>query len=614
MKKCNIIVLPDNIKITVKKGKNLLETLIDNEIYIDSYCGGKGTCGRCKVKILGDNAKTSSYTLACQTYITDDLKILIPSESRLSKPKILTVITTDKKIEIQPLSVKCHIHLTPPSVNDNTDDVQRILKEVKRHHCVDMIDFELIKRISRILRESNWNITVTITEQNGKYIITDIEYGNRLSNLYGVSVDIGTTTVTASLFNLENGNIIGTVSDYNEQIIYGADVISRIDYAIEEVNGLTKLRNKILKTVNQLIDKLTENRINKKSINYISISGNTIMMHLFLGISPENIKFEPYIPVFTCIPQTKAKSIGINVSNAYIHIVPCVSGYVGGDIICDILVSGMHRRKEISMLIDVGTNGEIVLGNRDWLVACASSCGPAFEGGDVKCGTRAIPGAIEKVDILPDHSIKYTTIDNMKPIGICGSGLIDVLSGFFQYGIIDRKGKYRDTEEFQIGYNKTTKVKEFVLVDKKYTSTKKPISILETDIQSIIRTKAAIYAATRVLLKTIGCEIDEITKIYIAGGFGNFIDINKAICIGMFPDTDRDKFIFLGNASLTGARMVILSRKKMKEAEKISKCVTYLELSVNQRFFDEFTSALFLPHTDISLFPTVNKIVSGTES
>jgi uncharacterized 2Fe-2S/4Fe-4S cluster protein (DUF4445 family) len=333
------------------------------------------------------------------------------------------------------------------------------------------------------------------------------------------------------------------------------------------------------------------------------------MMHLLLSVPPGPIKREPYIPTVNLLQPIRARDLGIEAPNAYLYCVPGRSAYVGGDITADILVSGMHKEEGLSLLIDVGTNGEIVLGNKEWLVGCSCSAGPAFEGGEVECGTRAVRGAIEKVRITPNFDVEYSVIGDVKPIGICGSGLIDLLGDLFRCGIIDKNGSMKDLDNRRTRSGKEGK--EFVVAFSQETDIGKDIIITEADLKNIIRTKAAIYAAASLLLKTVGYKTEDLAQIFIAGAFGNYLDARKSVMTGILPDVEIEKLKFIGNGALAGAQLVLLSKEKRREAEDIFRKITYIDLSTNPKFFEEFTSALFLPHTNLELFPSVKKLRCG---
>lgn len=433
--------------------------------------------------------------------------------------------------------------------------------------------------------------------------IIAIEEGKRKDNL-GIAIDIGTTTVVVYLVDLNNGNIIAKESSYNKQIICGEDVIARVLYC-EEEEGLNKLKSLVLETINFLIN---EFKVSKDEIKSCVIAGNTIMTHLFLGIHPKYIRLEPYIPTANLFPLIKANDIGLNIyKNAPVYCLPSRSSYVGGDITADVLASGMHKKEELALLIDVGTNGEVVLGNKDWLVSCSCSAGPAFEGGEVEFGLRATSGAIEDIELEEDLNVKYKTIENAKPKGICGSGLLDLIAEMFTHGVIDKQGKIQNLNSKRI--RKGKEGNEFVIAWKEETEIKKDIVITDIDIKNILRTKASMFSAILTLLKSMEYSLDNIERVYIAGGFGNYLDSEKGIILGLFPDIPLWKFEYIGNGSVAGATLVLLSKEKKKEAEEIFQKMTYFELSVSNTYFNEFTSALFLPHTDINLFPSVKKLL-----
>jgi uncharacterized 2Fe-2S/4Fe-4S cluster protein (DUF4445 family) len=376
---------------------------------------------------------------------------------------------------------------------------------------------------------------------------------------------------------------------------------------------LKRLNSLVVKTINSLIEELlgkeNNDNIGKDEIGLIVVAGNTTMMHLLLSVPPGSIKREPYIPTVNLLQPVRARDLGVEAHNAYLYCIPGRSAYVGGDITADILVSDMHREEGLSLLIDVGTNGEVVLGNREWLVGCSCSAGPAFEGGEVEFGTRAVRGAIEKVHVTPDFNVEYSVIGNVKPIGICGSGLIDLLGDLFRCGIIDKNGSMKDLDNGRTRAG--NEGKEFVVAFAEETDIGKDIVITEADLKNIIRTKAAIYAAASLLLKTVGYKTEDLTQIFIAGGFGNYLDARKSIMTGILPDVEIEKLKFIGNGALAGAQLVLQSKEKRREAEDIFRKITYIDLSTNPKFFEEFTSALFLPHTDLELFPSVKKLRCG---
>jgi uncharacterized 2Fe-2S/4Fe-4S cluster protein (DUF4445 family) len=438
--------------------------------------------------------------------------------------------------------------------------------------------------------------------------VLDIFPGEVSKKRYGAAVDIGTTTVVVYLVEMATGHIVGTASSYNSQVKCGDDVITRIVYATEK-NGLQELQNLAVGNISGMLSELAEkNNVSTGMIDYIVVAGNTTMTHLFYGINPQYIREEPYIPTATFFPLIRGKSVGLAIDpQAIVYSMPNVASYVGGDITAGVLVSQIYKKEKVSLFIDIGTNGEIVLGNRDWLVTAACSAGPAFEGSGIKFGMRAMEGAIEEVEISPTTcEVNYRVIGDVKPIGICGSGMIDALAEMYLTGVIDQKGKIREeTGSKRIRHGESGL--EYVLAWRVESAINKEIVITEVDLDNLIRAKAAIYAGFSTLLTQMGVTFADVDRVYIAGGFGRYIDVERAITIGMLPDLPVDKFIFLGNTSIMGAYFTLLCDRLRHEAEEIARKMTYLELSVSRSFMDEYLSALFLPHTDLDAFPTVKR-------
>lgn len=631
--KIKIKFIPDNFKVETKTGRTIFEIASDAGIYLNSICGGHGTCGKCRVKVKNKDFsdKRSSkfikveeakegYTLACQEVMDEDAEIFIPTQTRVKKPQILTKAKEMTLSEIDSPVEKFHLVIDPPTLSDNRGDFERIIRSLKGINGYNNSDFDasliVLRKISNVANESNWDITVTLckpVDNCGVNEIIDIEPGNTENRKLGLAIDIGTTTVVVELVDLYTGEILANKSDYNHQITYGEDVLSRIFYS--EENGAETLTKMVLETINNLIRDLIRDKDIKKKIKDIkkdqlqcaTVAGNTVMTHLFIGLNPKYIKKDPYIPTVNKVPVLEANKLKLNISETgHVYCMPSRSSYVGGDITADILVSGMYDSENLSMLIDVGTNGEIVLGNKDWLMACSCSAGPSFEGGEVRYGMRASAGAIEKIKLDSDLEPSYKTISDSKPRGICGSGLIDLIAELILVKGLTRSGQFNKLETPRIRNGEEGC--EYVIEWADSTSIGEDIFITEVDIKNVIRTKSAIYAAASVLLNSVNQRFEDLDTIHIAGGFGNFIDTGKAILIGLLPDIPTEKFNFIGNGSLAGARLALISAKHRALADEIYKKLTYLELSVDNNFFNEFTSAMFLPHTDISKFPSVKDI------
>jgi len=633
---------PHSTKIEVNKGRDLLSAAVAAGVYINSSCGGDGVCGRCKVIIKKGHIKTEpsgrvsmqerekGYVLACQTTVHSDVAVDVPAESRLELDKISDedlkllrlkgiysqAVDVDKGKRVieedlfahSPLATKLYLELPSPTLTDTVSDLERLYREIRKIRDIPIIQTGLtnIKRLGRLFRESNWKVTVLLGKRNGTVEIVSVEPGDTSERNYGIALDIGTTTVSGQLVNLNTKKILCTKATHNKQATFGSDVITRIIYAAEG-GGLEKLHHAVIDNINDIIQALVnEHNINLSDINGVMCAGNTTMVHLVLRVDPTFIRREPYVSTANFVPVIRAAEAGIKVNpRGLLSCVPGVSTYVGGDISAGVLACGLDRADKLTMLIDVGTNGEIVLGNEDWMVSCAASAGPAFEGSGVKCGMRAARGAIQRVEIIkPEDKVKVATIGKVKPRGICGSGYIDCLAELFRKGIIDRDGKF--VEGISSSRIKTTEDgKEFILVFKKDADVDCDIVITEADIENLKRSKGAIYAASSILLKKLNLEFKDIEQFYIAGGFGTYLNIDKAITIGLLPDLGRSKFSFIGNSSLVGSREILLSYDAKVEAEKIAHKMTYVELSVEPTYMDEYVSALFFPHTDLSRFPTV---------
>ncbi len=613
--------------LTSEPGKSVYQTLRDNGVYLVASCGGKGVCGKCRVKVLEGKYRTESATklkkkeiggkvvLACTTFPEENIHIEIPEDSRLvigdkiavSKSKSFLDFLKSEEPTLTPPVRKIMLMLLPPSIEDNISDLERVKRSLSEHSIEEMrFSHGFVQSMAKALRQHNWSAHLTYTEYFEAISIVSPE---RVKH-YGLAVDIGTTTVVVYLVDCTDGTLLDTGVTYNSQMRHGDDVITRIVHATEG-GALQELRNAVVNDINGLLNLMMErNHISRDDIDCAVISGNTTMVQLFWGLDPSSIREEPYIPTVNAYPLWRAGTAKLLINHqAPVYTVPCVGSYVGGDITAGLLASKMHRNPEVALFMDIGTNGEIVVGNNEWLITAATSAGPCFEGSGIRHGMRATDGAIESVKIDPTtFDVTLGVIGNTQPTGICGSGMIDAISEFFFAGIIDQKGKFsRDLNTDRIRYEEEGP--EFVL----HHGEIKDIVLSEVDIENILRAKAAIYAGMSVLLKEVGLSLDTVERIYIAGGFGNYLNVERAIMIGMLPDMPKEKFSFIGNTSIAGAYLCLLSEKMRREAEDIAMKMTYIELSVSHGFMDEYMSALFLPHTNMDLFPTIktryNKLV-----
>ncbi|MBU2608862.1 MAG: DUF4445 domain-containing protein, partial [Chloroflexi bacterium] len=438
--------------------------------------------------------------------------------------------------------------------------------------------------------------------------LTKVEVGDTRKNHYSLAFDIGTTTVCGQLLDLNKGQVIAEGIDYNAQISYGQDVISRIVYC--QKGGCPKLQKAVVGTINELIQQLLDKSgIDRQEIGHLAVAGNTTMIQILLGLDPQYIRLAPYTPAATFIPPVKGNEMGIEVGDhVYLFTFPLVSSYVGGDINAGIVGSGVHQRSQLTYYIDIGTNGEIVVGNSDWLVAAACSAGPAFEGGGIKHGMVATTGAIEDFDIDP-ATLEPTlgTIGDEKPKGICGSGLINIIAALLEAGVIGQNGEfYTDLPTKRIRPGKDGN--EYVLAWASETQTNDDIVITEADIDNLIRAKAAMYAGCQTLVNSVGMTCcANLEQVIIAGAFGSHINIENGITIGLFPDIPRDRFTFIGNGSLLGARLTSFSTDLLDDARNVARMTTNLELSENNEFMKNYMAALFLPHTNADEFPSVKE-------
>jgi len=552
------------------------------------------------------------------------MEVLIPPESRLeaeqilmdqpvvdySKPEKVAVakVPSDPMTLFEPLVQKIYLELKEPSQDDNISDIERIIRGLRKKTDYQTFETSLhcLQGLASNLRDNDWKITATIAKHGDPWQILQIEPGDTTEQNYGLAVDVGTTTVVAQLVHLKSGSVIGITGSHNLQAHYGEDVISRMVYACGREKGLNPLHGSVIKNINSLIKTLTdEKEVNVEDITAIVAAGNTTMSHLLLSLIPCSIRLDPYVPTANIFPQIRARDLNIDINPVGIlETIADVASYVGGDIVAGILACGMADRPETRVLIDVGTNGEIAIGNNEWMVCCSASAGPAFEGGGIKNGMRATRGAIERITIS-NGDITYETIGKAKPRGICGSGLIDCIYEFARARIIDHDGK------FNLSANNGRIIEkdggaQFILAYSQETESGEDLTISESDIANLIRSKGAVFAAIKSLMDYVGLKFEDIETFFVAGGFGSYLDIPKAIGIGLLPDIDPKRIRFIGNSSLMGARLALLSGHAFERTIHIANSMTNIEMSTYQPFMDEYVAAMFLPHTDRRLFPSVH--------
>jgi len=623
MKICRVTFLPQNKTVEVEKGSNLLDAVSKARITINNLCGGDGICGRCKMFIRKGDVSTevspkltrdeikNGIVLACMTRVNSDLLVEIPPET-LAKEKIkadreaerfksFEETTVKAEYHPSPLVQKVYLELEKPTLQNNTADHERLFEAIckKLDVCSMQMGLKIIKTLPEVLRNSDYKVTATVGMRRDIAEIMNVEEGDTSNRNYIVIVDMGTTTIVAHLVNANTLKTIDAIACFNSQGIYGREVTRRIITA--EKRGNEELQKLLVEDINNLIRNLaTNNNVNLKDITAVVCAGNTAMGHFLLGLPTKYIRRYPYVATSVEPPPLRAAEVGIEINpRGLLYSLPGISAWVGSDITAGILATEIHESEEISMLIDIGTNGETVVGNRDWLIATSASAGPALEGASVACGMRAEPGAIEKVRIV-DGKVEYETIGGIEPKGLCGSGIIDVIGALLRAGWINRSGNLLEGKSERIRENDG--VKCFIIAEASSSSIDSPVYITEADIENVITAKAAIFAAMRIILKRLDLKFSDLSKLYVAGAFGNYIDVENAIAIGLLPNIERDKIKFVGNTSIRGAKLAAFYLEAFQKIRDIRRATTYYDLLGADDYVEEFRKALFLPHTDIEEF------------
>lgn len=598
--------LPNETEYLFETGKTILELADEIGISIDGSCAGNGSCGKCKARVVSGNDEKLSdeeksmltddeirdgYRLACKFKPLNDITVKIPRlegtvKRKTALAKMPEGFTANSRFR------KEYIHIEESSIQDQAADLEKIKKSCNLDRQA-AIGFEAIRKIPELLAEKR-ELTVTICENK----IIDIEPGDTSVHCYGLALDIGTTTVVGHLCSLITGELIGVSAVTNPQGLYGADVISRITYAGGSRENLHNLQQKIIDCINSIISGFSKTYcVNREHIYHITVVGNTTMSHLFLGVNPGQLAAAPYTPVFVNGVKGSALKLGFAVNrNARFCLLPNIAGHVGSDITAGVMAAGILHKGSIHLMLDIGTNGEIVLIGKGRAMACSTAAGPAFEGASIFKGMRAAEGAIEKVRIDGDVHIKV--IGNAKPIGLCGSGIIDAVAQLIINGLVDRTGRFTSPEELieknipgsMISrFRKGKRGNEFVLA---YNQDGEDIVILQKDIREVQLAKAAIYAGIRIMMKQIGITDNDLDAIHIAGAFGSYVDIDSAFAIGLIPRIDKHKMISEGNSAGIGACMALLSKGKQQEAEKTAEIITHVELAACPEFQEEYLSAM----------------------
>ena len=625
-----------DVRIEALEGENLLETARRANVAIDAPCSGNGACGKCKVKLISgelDSPKTrhisdeeyaAGWRLSCVSKLVSDITVEVPdiASAYRSRMKVADIssekelaIFNQIKADIEGAGIlpgtnisSLTVQLDEPSLEDTMPDNERLVWKIQEAAGAEkvVISYAALRKLARVLRENNFEVRCIIEKTDAQTTVLDVLAPNDTAPIAGVVCDLGTTSVAAILVNMEDGSILAKASTGNGQIRYGADVINRIIES-EREGGAERLQQAVVdESLRPLIQQMcAAAKVDPKQVYRMCLAGNTTMNHLLLGLYADPVRMEPYIPTFFLCDDMRANDLNLGLHpEAKLILAPNIGSYVGGDITAGALASMLWNSEELSLFIDLGTNGELVFGTNEFLMSCACSAGPAFEGGDISCGMRATDGAIDSCSIDAETmEPTITTIGDASPVGICGSGIIDIIAELFRTGIINGKGKFacegRRVRRDEHGMG------SYVLAFKEDTGHIRDVEINEVDIDSFIRAKGAIFSATMTMLESMGMDPSVLGHVYVAGGIGSGINMKNAVTIGMLPDIDLSLFSYIGNSSLSGAYAMLTSDQARDKVDELARSMTYLELSTEPGYMDAFIAACFLPHTDAGLFPSV---------
>lgn len=638
-----VIFQPSGRRGSVTEGKSILDASRELGVGVENICGGKRTCGKCRIVIqegvfekfgirstmahlspltreerkkLKEEDIQKNYRLACSSMIKGDILVYVPEESR-SGGQIVRKAAGEVKVEIKPPVAKYYVELEKPTLQDPTGDLERLQKGLLENHGLEglSIDFMALRTLPLVLRQSDWKVTITLWNKE----IIKVEPGVN-DRMLGLAVDIGTTTVVGYLTDLRTGNVVAIDSMMNPQVQYGEDVMARITYAMTEEKGLEKMCKAIIEGLNKIVKSVSKSAgVASTDILEAVLVGNTAMHHIFLGIDPEPVGLSPFPPALHHSIDVKARDQGIDIlESGNIHVMPIEAGFVGADNMGVVMAVEPHNSEETLLIIDIGTNGEIVLGNKEGLLSTSCATGPAFEGAQIKFGMRAAPGAIERIKIDPqtkevlfkvigkeEWHTSYS-VDEIGARGICGSGIIEAVAEMFKAGVIQKNGRFNSDLDSPRQRKDENGKDEFVIAWKDETSIGKDITVGLEDIRAMQLAKGALYTGCKTLMKRMG--ITEVDRVILAGAFGSYIDREASMVIGMFPDCDLDKVVAVGNAAGDGARIALLNKDKRLEADEVARRIKYIELTVDPEFQTEFMRAMYFPHMK-DKFPHVDHIL-----
>ncbi len=626
MKKITIKFEPEGRKVETNPDQKILDVAEESGIGLRSECGGKASCGKCRIIIqdqsrvsevidlernhLSESEISAGYRLACCTVAKGDLVVEIPEESRIRVRRI-QITGMERPVKLEPLVKKFHMVLPKPTLHDIRPDAERMLDALNDEYGITGLELSqrLLRNLPDILREKDWDVTTVLW--NDKKLVA-VEPGDTSNILYGFAVDIGTSKIVGYLVNLVSGETEEISYIENPQISHGEDVMTRISYTLEGEKGLTRLQRLVVGAINSLMKQACSTAgITTKNIYEITIVGNTAMHHFFLGIQPKYVSYTPYVPAVKSPLNVRTSDLSLALEpEVNVYVLPCVAGFVGADAVGDVIASGVCESEERSLLIDIGTNTEVFVGNSEDILACSCASGPAFEGAHIKYGMKAVTGAIEKIKINSGSlEVSYKTIDNEPPVGICGSGILDGIAELFRTGVINNRGRFKK----EVDNNRLIQqngVKEFVIARGNETITGNDITITQADIGEIQLSKGAIHTGVAITMRRRGYTKEDLDHVYVAGAFGYHIDPMSAKILGMLPDIPTEKIKFVGNTAVTGAKMCLTSKETRDAAYTLSKKIRYLELAVDPDFQKEFVNSMYLPYKNIEEYPTITKLLS----
>ena len=618
-----LIFEPEGRSVRTTLGTAIFQAAREAGVVIRSECGGKGVCGKCRVVVQDKSSLTevtaaetkhlssseidSGYRLACQSLVRRNVVVVIPPESRIGERKI-QITGLERPVPLDPSVKKFHIVLPKPTLSDALPDFERLLDCLKDAYGFErlQIDYKLLMKLPNVLRNANWDITVTLW--NDRKIIA-VEKSDTSNRLLGLAIDIGTSKIVGYVVDLTIGKTIGVGSIENPQVMYGEDIISRITFAVAGDGKLEALQKLVVEGINDVIHRVcAEANVNPNDIYEATVVGNTAMHHLFLAIQPKHLALSPYTPAMRGPMNIHTKELNIKMNpNGIVHVLPVIAGFVGADAVADVLASGIYDSEELSLLIDIGTNTEVFIGNAVDILSCSCASGPAFEGAHIKQGMKAATGAIERVRIDSDsYEVEYETIDGAKPVGLCGSAMVDIIAELLKCGIINCQGLF-ERNVISPRLRILNDDVEFILAGGEETATGKDITITQKDIREIQLAKAAIFTGCSILMRRKNVRREDLDRVFIAGAFGSYINPENAKFIGLVPDVPTEKIRFVGNTAISGAKMALISREARETAEMLSKKVRYLELATDPDFNQEFLKATFIPHKDLDRFPSIKQ-------